>query len=304
MVVAITAVRILLWSALFWVVQTRAHRKPRFSKNITYELGAPVITNQVDVYYIYYGNWTPSQKALVEDFTNGLGASSWWGIMTKYYYQATASSVKIPIKGSVSLSGAVADPNYTLGRSLSGSALTNIIYSYTSTGRLPLNTQTGVYFVLTSSDVNVSHVDTAQGDTEVFCEDYCGFHNTARLQSGDVINYGHTGDATHCPGNGCTPAMNLQASPNGDIGVDAAVSVIAHELAEAVSNPDPMGSRAWQDMLSAENGDKCAFVFGETSTNANGASYNMGWGQRKFLVQQNWDPEVQACVSGYDRNLR
>ena len=74
------------------------------------------------------------------------------------------------------------------------------------------------------------------------------------------------------------------SSPNGDIGADAMVSVIAHELEEAVTDPN---LNAWYDNRGNENADKCAWTFGTTS-GPTGAKYNMTLGSRNYLIQRNW----------------
>ena len=51
---------------------------------------------------------------------------------------------------------------------------------------------------------------------------------------------------------GCAPSINKGNSPNGDEGVDALISVVAHELVEAVSDPESDGHRAWQDGTGSE----------------------------------------------------
>ena len=61
-------------------------------------------------------------------------------------------------------------------------------------------------------------------------------------------------------------------------------SIIAHELEEAVTDPD---LNAWYDSRGAENADKCAWTFGNTYT-VNGAQANMQLGSRHFLIQRNW----------------
>ena len=61
------------------------------------------------------------------------------------------------------------------------------------------------------------------------------------------------GNPTACI-DGCAPPDNQKKSPNGDAGVDAMLSVFAHELTEAVSDPisDIDAQRAWQDASGAE----------------------------------------------------
>lgn len=50
-----------------------------------------------------------------------------------------------------------------------------------------------------------------------------------------------------------------------------------------------------------EIGDMCAYKFGQTSQEGDGVTrslYNyVSSAGRRFLIQQNWDPELQKCVS-------
>jgi hypothetical protein len=62
-------------------------------------------------------------------------------------------------------------------------------------------------------------------------------------------------------------------------------SIIAHELQEAVTDPD---LNAWYDTRGYENADKCAWTFGGTSTASNGSAYNVTLGGRQYLIQRNW----------------
>ena len=59
--------------------------------------------------------------------------------------------------------------------------------------------------------------------------------------------------------------------------------VLAHELEEAVTDPD---LNAWFDSKGYENADKCAWTFGTTHTVANGSQANMSIGGRDFLIQR------------------
>ncbi|KAH6570978.1 hypothetical protein BASA60_007407 [Batrachochytrium salamandrivorans] len=262
------------------------------TSNIIYTMGAPIITKPVTVYYIYYGSWSSSQKTIVEDFTRGIGSSKWWDIEKRYYYQASSLAQRVYVNGTVLLGATVTD-NYTLGRALSGSDLPNLIQRYISTGALPQNTD-AVYFVLTATDVTEKiRPDIAVGS---FCVNYCGYHLSTVLLSGARVFYAMAGNLPASCYGSCAPPKNQLKSPNGDIGVDAMLSVIAHELAEAVSDPQSDRFRAWQDRNGYENADKCSYRYGTTSLTPSGASYNMGWGNHSYLIQQNWDPVTQSCA--------
>ncbi|MBK6844866.1 MAG: hypothetical protein IPG88_21615 [Gemmatimonadetes bacterium] len=85
----------------------------------------------------------------------------------------------------------------------------------------------------------------------------------------------------------CTSNLIENKSPNDNLGVDAEVSALAHELVETVTDPQ---FNAWYDAQSPgqENADKCAWKFGSTYTTPNGAKANIKVGVKHFLVQQNW----------------
>ncbi|KAL2912072.1 hypothetical protein HK105_208424 [Polyrhizophydium stewartii] len=258
---------------------------------INYHLGAPVLTRYLTVYLIYYGKWTTQQRAIVEDFVKGLGASSWYAINKKYYYQARATSGKVFVQTPVVLAGTASD-NYSLGKALSGNALPNIIQAQINARTLPEDTD-GVYFVMVSDDVTESIRNDF--DPGTFGVDYCGYHLSWPLKSGKRIFYAMVGNIWAVR-NACAPPGNHDVSPNGDPGVDGALSVLAHELVEAVTDPISDGTRAWEDANRDENADKCAYTYGPTSRASNGAFYNMGWNGRNYLIQQNWDPVKQACA--------
>ena len=75
--------------------------------------------------------------------------------------------------------------------------------------------------------------------------------------------------------------------------MDAAVSVVAHELAEAATDPTFVG---WTDpVYGEENADICAWYFPYKSCLCNGAGYNMQVGGRNYLVQANFNLNTGSC---------
>jgi hypothetical protein len=70
------------------------------------------------------------------------------------------------------------------------------------------------------------------------------------------------------------------------------VSVIAHEIAEAASDPT---LNAWYDANGNENADKCAWQFGSSPTPTSNVQFADG---SKFLLQTNWNPKTGLCVVG------
>lgn len=249
---------------------------------ITYHNGALISTP--NIYYIWYGNWnqangsdTPSGQQILRDFANGIGASPHFQINTTY------SVTGKTITGSVGFGGETTDA-YSRGTRLKDADVLTIVTSAISSGRLPYDAS-GVYFVLSSTDVR---------ETSGFCTSYCGWHTAATATVGRV-RYSFVGNANRC----LTGCAAQSVSPNGNAGVDGMASIIAHELEEATTDPDPRSG--WVDSGGAENADKCAWTFGQTLlTAANGSVYNMVLGGRQFLIQRNLKQNASGDTCNVD----
>ena len=80
--------------------------------------------------------------------------------------------------------------------------------------------------------------------------------------------------------------------PNGD-DADATINVVSHEHNETIT--DPLGN-AWYDMSGYENGDKCAWNFGQALGNTGFGNYNQVIGAGKYYLQQEWSNAHSRCV--------
>jgi hypothetical protein len=235
--------------------------------------GGSVLKWQTTVYFIYYGEWgeasTNNAWSIFSDWANNIGSSSYYKINTSYY-DGSGNHVM----GNVRLGGTYYDRGYSHGKSMSEDDIEDIIDSVV--GKQLPHDSNAVYFVLTAKDVTVGN----------FCKSYCGYHNTTHqwYHLWEDIQYSFVGDATSCPG-ACIPGQNQGQSPNNNIAADAMISVMTHELEESVSDPH---IDAWNNSNEGENGDLCAWNFGATQVLGNGSQYNVSFGGRNFLIQQNW----------------
>jgi hypothetical protein len=239
------------------------HAKP--SSNGIFYHGGPLILGTTNAYYIWYGNWSGNTATTILDNLAGkIGGSPYFAINTTYYDGSSTN-----VSNSVVLGGSTTD-SYSQGAALSDAAVQSVVANAINSHALPKDTN-GVYFVLTSADVN---------ETSGFCTQYCGWHTHGTIAGSD-IKYSFVGNPDRCPS-----ACEAQATgPNGNAGADGMASIIAHELQEAVTDPD---LNAWYDRRGYENADKCAWTFGTTSTASNGSLYNMTLGTRQYLIQRNW----------------
>jgi len=131
---------------------------------------------------------------------------------------------------------------------------------------------------------------------------YCGYHTKSTLtdNAGKTFYYAFIGNpGTLCPET-CAAANNAigsSKSPNGDVGIDAQISILSHEIEETATDPE---GTAWYNSGSGsdagyENGDECAYNYGATHTvtgtgnaNRDGSIYNVVFGGKPYLIQQNF----------------
>ena len=232
------------------------------SNGINYH-GGPVMLGTVNVYYIWYGNWSGnSATTILTDFAKSIGGSSYEHINTTYYDGSNNH-----VSGAINYAGSTTD-NYSQGTTLSDAAVQAVVAAAIPTlGSDP----DAVYFVLASADVK---------ESSGFCTQYCGWHTHATIGGAD-IKYAFVGNPDQCP----SACAAQTTSPNGNAGADGMASIVAHESEEAISDPD---LNAWYDRRGEENADKCAWTFGTTSTASNGSKYNVTLGGAQYLIQQNW----------------
>ena len=220
--------------------------------------GGPVMPGTVNVYYIWYGNWSGNTATtLLPTLVSDLSGSSYENINTTYSITGSAINGQLHLAGQGTAFGKT---------TLTDADIKTIVASYAGNNPDP----NGVYFVLTSADVK---------ESSGFCTQYCGWHTHGTINGKDV-KYSFVGNPDQCPS-----ACAMQTtSPNGNAGADGMASIIAHESEEAISDPD---LNAWYDRRGEENADKCAWTFGTTSTAANGSLYNFS-GNKQWLIQRNW----------------
>ena len=277
--------------------------KPDPSELLTYHNGA-VLQGAIPVSVLWYGRFTPAQKAVVSDFLLSLTAASpaptpsvsqWWGTIAQLYL-SKAKGANAKRATQVALAGQVSDERCSLGKSLKLSQLPAL-----AAKARPANG--GIALVLTAQDVGV----------EGFCMSRCGRHGTVDAKSGTAYVWAGN-PATHCAGQCAWPFHQPQYGPqtaplaphNGDVGVDGMVVSLASMIVGTVTNP--FGNGFFQGPAEAplEAATACAGVYGKGAypgyagsllvDPATGASFNAnGAHGRKYLVPALVDPDTSAC---------
>jgi hypothetical protein len=243
---------------------------------IVYHAG-PVILKTFRMYLIWYGSWSAADRAIITDFLDYEGGSAYYNINTLYSQVAPVASVSNKISDS---NPEAFDTNYSFGKNLTQNNVVHVVSrAINDTHELPADTN-GLYLVLS---------DPTVGASDGFCTQFCAYHSFSfTIVGGKALKYALIPNSAFCP-NGVRTCVttNIAGSPNGNPAVDAMVSMMAHEIEEAAT--DPLFS-AWYDATGFENADKCANNYGPTFP-AGGGVANITLGARNFLIQRNWRPD-------------
>ncbi|XP_031260643.1 protein EXORDIUM-like 1 [Pistacia vera] len=268
--------------------------------------GGPLLSGNIPINLIWYGQFSLAQRAIVSDFIASLSkptaeqpsVASWMNLTAKFYQVTT-----IPDSLVLSLGKEVLDENYSQGKSLTSAQL----YELAKKG----GEDNLINVLLTSADVTV----------EGFCQGRCGTHalGTGPMHgnTNSKFNYIWVGNSEiQCPGlcawpfhesiNG--PKTPPLKAPNSDIGLDGMVINVASLLAGTVTNPFGNGFFQGPQEAPLEASTACPGVFGKGAypgfagtllvDSKTGASYNAnGINGKKYLLPAMMDPETSTCTT-------
>ncbi|GLJ10973.1 hypothetical protein SUGI_0139200 [Cryptomeria japonica] len=271
--------------------------------------GGPVLTSpeSIKVYILWYGKFTPAQKAPLLDFFSSFHYNErsqpcmkkWWAILQGYKDSSNTS-----IAPNVRLAKQASDVSYSLGKSLKRSSMGSLIRSALVKKQFPINPR-GIYMVLTADNVFV----------ENFCMSSCGFHDSMKVSNRRKVVISWVGNSgVQCPGYcawpfaypGYGPPIPPLIPPNGDVGIDGMVVVVATILAGTASNPFGDGYHADPAFAPQEAATACSGIFGPGAYTSypgkllmddkSKASYNAyGINGRTFLLPALWSPHTASC---------
>uniref|UniRef100_A0A0A9DDA8 Phi-1 n=1 Tax=Arundo donax TaxID=35708 RepID=A0A0A9DDA8_ARUDO len=291
---------------------------------VAYHHGA-VLDGAVPVSVLYYGAFSPHQKAVVADFLLSLSprggrqsrfgapgpapppsVSRWWETVDRYVRKAGREPPRVLLASQVS------DEACSLGKYLSRVGVERLA------ARLGV-APGGVAVVLTAADVGV----------EGLCSSACGAHGAATPGGATHVWVGNA--AVQCPGRCAWPFHPAEGfaygaghghargsgsgsgrgetlrAPNGDVGVDGMVINLAALLSGAVTNPYGHGYFQGDPGAPVEVAAACPGVYGRGAypgypgavrlDMATGAGYNVvGRNGRKYLVPALVDPDNYSCI--------
>ena len=238
------------------------------------------------VYFIYYGDWSKNRRtiALHASFMRGLAANAWnrdWLGATRFYADpAKERAGKHVAYGTSIVVGAPRGPTLT------NDDVGKVVYDLVSQKRLPLDPN-GIYFVMTGKNV-----------AQELEKNDCGWHTEGAMTIGaatQTIRYAWVADTRRAR---CSIYPKGARTPNSDYIADSQATVIAHELAETLTDPNLDG---FYQGNYHEIGDKCAWYFEHVVSMKGGAQANIRDRRsgRNWLVQDLF--ENHACTLGAAR---
>lgn len=277
---------------------------PPESDRLTYHQGG-VLSGDIPVSILWYGKFTPAQRSIVSDFVvslnsapNGAATPSvgqWWGTIEQLYLSKAAAANGRAGATHVLLAEQVTDEQCSLGTSLT---LAQIDQLAASVGAK----KGGIALVFTDEDVAV----------EGFCSSRCGRHGSST--GGDSTHIWVGNSVKQCPGQCAWPFAQPQygpqdaplVAPNGNVGMDGMVMVLATMVAGTVSNPYGDGYYQGPKGASLEACTACPGVYGSGAypgyagnllvDPTTGASYNAnGANGRMYLLPALYDPATASC---------
>lgn len=263
------------------------------SSPISYHGGA-VMPSLSKVVIIWYGNWkqsnntdTAAGQQIIRDAIYGMSVpnavSNYSGITTGYgsvlgqYTDSSGAAVSQASSATLVEYTQAASAAYG-GKRLTDASVFALVKAYAGTGD-----PNAIYLVLSSSDI---------AESSGFLTKYCGWHSYGTVGS-NKVKYGFIGN----PNKSLSACAVQTVSPNGNAAVDGMISVIAHELVEAVTDPY---LNAWYNASGAENSDMCSWTFGSQLKLTNGAYWNVTLptrtgGTRNYLLQRQLGVADSKC---------
>jgi hypothetical protein len=259
--------------------------------NLAYHGGPVMHTNTTRAIYWFPpgSSYSPNYITTINGFLLNVAAAS--GNSTNVYYSDTqySDNVNGKLLYSSSFAGFVLDTN-----AFPSSGCTD---SYTKTCLTDAQLRTEVSRVVTQQGwprgtsnmvfiFTPKNVGSCSSGRSCAFTNFCAYHSSFGSGSSTTL-YANQPYAAFVP-----RACDSGQHPNGD-DADATINVASHEHNETIT--DPLGT-AWYDMRGYENGDKCAWSFGQSLGNTGLGNYNQVIGTGKYYLQQEWSNAHSRCV--------
>lgn len=245
--------------------------------------------------------------ASVRQYTNAAG--------TRLAYKLHAGTPitdtnAFPANGCTPDTGQIWSDGTTYSKCITNAQLLSEASSFTTAQGLPNSDLAHLYMYFLPKGVETCFTSTngAGGGT---CSinihpGLCGYHAFAAPPLVADMNYAVVDSPTGwtCSSDAGSNTGGNQ-SPNANIDADSEISIASHEISETIT--DPEGS-AWWDAAGNENGDDCAYIFGDSNSfkGSPGARYNQTINAHHYFIQEEFSNQdfnaasAYSCIQGED----
>jgi len=255
--------------------------------NQTGQLGYVTIT---PIYWAPAGYvYTASYKTIINRYLHDVAVASRqnsnvFSVSTQYYQQLLPNPIQTlqyAVTAGAELDDTAAFPTQGLAgdcTAASGFAicitdaqLQSQLSAFLAAAAKPMN-DGNLYMVFFPKTVETCFKADGQPNQACSSNIYCAYHSGLGTTSTNTILYAN--EPFPAPLNGCADPWSGPQAPNGDSYADAEISIVSHEANEAITD----SSGAWFDATGNENGDECAFTYGNPlgSTGVVGDLLNSG----------------------------
>ncbi|KAJ9185616.1 hypothetical protein P3X46_005225 [Hevea brasiliensis] len=262
--------------------------------------GGPILTGNLNLTFIWYGQFGRVQKNALRAFVDSLNynaaanlqpqVSQWWKIVEGF--QDAAGKPNAPI--IVKVVKQITDVDYSVGKVFTRDSVKPLIQKASS------DDKDAIPVIFTAKDVSVDGL----------CKGKCSEHGV--LENKPYLLVGNP--ENECPGACAWPFHKSDSGPvgvtlnppNGNVGADAMAIAFAEGLVDIVTNPLNTGFFQENNESPIEAGSACHGVFGSGALAgytgkvridpSTGGGFNAhGSRGKKFLLPAIWDPKTHAC---------
>jgi len=273
-----------------------AGKPSRSGSNLTYHGGPVMHSNKT--YAIYWvpgtnGNtMSTAYSGVINGFFANVGADS--GKTSNVYYSDTQYSDGAgKIAYSSAFQGSATDNSpYPASGCSDPVSQTNVCLSDAQIQAEVVNVAAANGWTPTVDNQAMFFVFTAKNVGSCFDPSHCAFSYYCAYH-GDFTSGGVHYIYANQPYTNTVPSSCGSGQAPNDSDADSTLNVTSHEHNEAITDPD---GNAWFDRTGAENGDKCAWIFGTALGGATGAKYNQVIGTGHYYLQQEWSNARSGCV--------
>ncbi|KAG0168326.1 hypothetical protein DFQ28_004986 [Apophysomyces sp. BC1034] len=268
-------------------------------------VGGKVLSDQVNVYAIFYGDWksSPADQNTVLTFVDRVSSTPWYNTCKYHcgsFRQAGLLFFLGAVKeytgndgktvGSLHLAAALTDSGSHGLNLTDNNTHKQIVIDAVNSGYLSADNQldgSGIYVIFAAKDVKDAG----------FCTSHCGYNSYS-----DQFQYMYIGYPGQCP-QSCIPSINNATSPNNNPAVDTIITIFSHELQDILTDPRDNSWIIKAGQSTFELGDFCSGKgvtqeqwFGNVSQQDKAGYYNLAIDNNKYLVQTIYSREKKACV--------